>query len=138
MVTPTATRSPAITAIACGTGDAGPGHSHSKAYTYVVNTGGAQTMQTSEKGRHDEEKKGCRVRNKQAPTPQHRLMLPAAGFSVTVRRYIPSRPRRRYRPAQGVCALGRIAERTPRPSLRLRCAGPCLATQIIRRTVARA
>ena len=51
MVTPTAARSPAITAITCGTGDAGADHGHIKAYAYVVHTG-AQTLQTTETGSH--------------------------------------------------------------------------------------
>jgi hypothetical protein len=56
MGTPTATGSPTLTAVTNGTADGGSTFAHIKAYTYVVNTGGAQTISATEGGAHDEEK----------------------------------------------------------------------------------
>lgn len=58
MVLPTVTGSPTVTAIT-GTGlpaDGGTNEGHIKPYWAVVNTGGAQTVSTTETGSHDEEK----------------------------------------------------------------------------------
>lgn len=56
MPTPTATGSPTLTAITNGTADLGANQGHAKSYTYVVNTGGAQTVTVTETGSADEEK----------------------------------------------------------------------------------
>lgn len=56
MPTPTATGSPAVTAVTGGAADGGSNEAHVKAYTYTANTGGAQTVSVTETGSADEEK----------------------------------------------------------------------------------
>lgn len=56
MPSPTATGSPTLTLVPSGTADGGTGEGHIKPYTYVVNTGGAQTVSVTETGTADEEK----------------------------------------------------------------------------------
>ena len=56
MVAPTATGSPTINAIAGAAADGGSNQGHIKSYWYVANTGGAQTVQTTETGSANEEK----------------------------------------------------------------------------------
>jgi hypothetical protein len=56
MITPTATGSPTMNAITGATVDAGTSSSHVKAYWYIANTGGAQTISSTHTGSHDEDK----------------------------------------------------------------------------------
>jgi hypothetical protein len=56
MGTPSATGTPTMNAIAGATGDGGSNEAHIKAWWYVANTAGAQTVSATESGAHDEEK----------------------------------------------------------------------------------
>lgn len=56
MPTPTATGSPTLSPITGGTADGGANQAHVKSYTYVANTGGANTVSVTETGSADEEK----------------------------------------------------------------------------------
>lgn len=56
MGTPTATGTPTMNAITGATGDGGSNEAHIKAWWYVANTAGAQTISATESGAHDEEK----------------------------------------------------------------------------------
>jgi hypothetical protein len=56
MGTPSATGTPTMNAIAGATGDGGSNEAHIKAWWYVANTAGAQTVSATETGAHDEEK----------------------------------------------------------------------------------
>jgi hypothetical protein len=56
MGTPSATGTPTMNAITGATGDGGSNEAHIKAWWYVANTAGAQTVSATETGTHDEEK----------------------------------------------------------------------------------
>lgn len=56
MGTPTATGSPTMNAITNAVADGGANLAHVKGWWYVVNTAGAQTINVTETGTHDEEK----------------------------------------------------------------------------------
>lgn len=56
MGTPSVTGSPTLNAIAAATADDTAAGSHSKAFWYVANTAGAQTISATETGTHDEDK----------------------------------------------------------------------------------
>jgi hypothetical protein len=56
MGTPSATGTPTMNAITAATADGGSNFAHIKAWWYVANTSGAQTITATETGSHDEEK----------------------------------------------------------------------------------